>query len=92
MILQAKIAKVDNPIEGVSATTGKPWKQRNILLTFNDEEGDEYVMVGVDEDIWQSLGLEEGQEANVRLRFFTKRQISGYISNHIRIVPPQNIQ
>ena len=92
MILQAKIAKVDNPKEGVSATTGKEWKQRNILLSFNDEEGDEYVLVGVDEDVWQHLGLQEGQEAFVRLKFFTKRQISGFISNHIRIVNPQNFQ
>ena len=92
MILQAKIAKVDNLKEGISATTGKQWKQRNILLTFNDEEGDEYISVAVDEDIWQRLGLQEGQEASVRLKFFTKKQMSGFISNHVRLVEPQNAQ
>jgi hypothetical protein len=86
MIVKAKIARVDSPKDGVSATTGKPWKQRSILLSFNDAEGDEYISAGVDEDVWQQLCLEEGQEASVRLRFFTKRQMSGFVSNHIRIV------
>ena len=89
MILQAKIAKVSEPRNGTSETTGKPWAQRNVVLSFNDEEGDEYVMVGVDEDVWQQLGLEEGEEATVRLRFFTQKLMSGYVKNIIRIVEPQ---
>ena len=92
MILQAKIAKVDDVKKGTSDTTGKEWAQRNVVLAFNDEEGDEYVMVGVDEDVWQRLGLEEGEEATVRLRFFTKKMMSGYVKNIIRIVEPQNAQ
>ena len=92
MILQAKIAKVDDVKKGTSDTTGKEWAQRRVLLSFNDEEGDEYISVAVDEDIWQRLGLQEGQEASVRLKFFTKKQMSGFISNHVRLVEPQNVQ
>jgi hypothetical protein len=92
MILQAKIAKVDDVKKGTSDTTGKEWAQRRVLLSFNDEEGDEYISVGVDEDVWQQLDLQEGQEATVRLKFFTKKQMSGFVSNHVRLVNPQNIQ
>lgn len=90
MILQARIAKVDAPKEGVTVTTGKPWKQRRVLISFNDEEGEEYISVGVDEDVWQGLGLQEGEETTVRLKFYTRQNMSGYVSNHVRIVSPQN--
>ena len=92
MILQVRVAKVDDPKEGVSATTGKAWKQRNILLAFNDEEGDEYISVGVDEDTWRHLDLQEGQETTVRLKFYTRKLMSGYVSNVARIVSPQTAQ
>lgn len=89
MIVEAKIANVSDLTEGISATTGKKWAQRRVLISFNDEEGDEYISVGVDEDLWQRLGLQIGQEANVRLKFFTRQQMSGYVSNNIRMVEPQ---
>lgn len=92
MILQAKIAKVDDVKKGTSDTTGKEWAQRRVLLSFNDEEGDEYISVGVDEDIWESLGLQEGQEATVRLKFYTRKQMSGYVTNIAKLVNPQNVQ
>ena len=90
MILQAKIAKVDDVKKGTSDTTGKEWAQRRVLLSFNDEEGDEYISVGVDEDIWESLGLQEGQEATVRLKFYTRKQMSGYVTNIAKFINPQN--
>lgn len=92
MILQVKIAKVDDVKKGTSDTTGKEWAQRRVLLSFNDEEGDEYISVGVDEDIWESLGLQEGQEATVRLKFYTRKQMSGYVTNIAKFINPQNIQ
>ena len=92
MILQAKIAKVDDVQRGTSDTTGKEWAQRRVLLSFNDEEGDEYISVGVDEDIWESLGLQEGQEATVRLKFYTRKQMSGYVTNVAKFINPQNVQ
>ena len=90
MILLAKIANVSDLTEGISATTGKKWAQRRVLISFNDEEGDEYISVGVDEDIWNRLGLQEGQEATVRLKFYTRKQMSGYVSNIAKLVNPQN--
>ena len=92
MIIQAKIAKVDDVKKGTSDTTGKEWAQRRVLLSFNDEEGDEYISVGVDEDIWESLGLQEGQEATVRLKFYTRKQMSGYVTNVAKFINPQNVQ
>ena len=92
MILQAKIAKVDDVKKGTSDTTGKEWAQRRVLISFNDEEGDEYISVGVDEDIWESLGLQEGQEATVRLKFYTRKQMSGYVTNIAKFINPQNAQ
>ena len=92
MFLQAKIAKVDDVKKGTSDTTGKEWAQRRVLLSFNDEEGDEYISVGVDEDIWESLGLQEGQEATVRLKFYTRKQMSGYVTNVAKFINPQNVQ
>lgn len=92
MILQAKIAKVDDVKKGTSDTTGKEWAQRRVLLSFNDEEGDEYISVGVDEDIWESVGLQEGQEATVRLKFYTRKQMSGYVTNIAKFINPQNAQ
>ena len=91
MILQAKIAKVDDVKKGTSDTTGKEWAQRRVLLSFNDEEGDEYISVGVDEDIWESLGLQEGQEATVRLKFYTRKQMSGYVTNVAKFINPQTV-
>lgn len=90
MLVKAKIANVGDLTKGTSATTGKEWAQRRVLLSFNDEEGDEYISAGVDEDVWQSLGLQVGQEANVRLKFFTKKMMSDYVKNIICIVKPQN--
>ena len=89
-MLLAKIAIVSDLTEGISATTGKKWAQRRVLISFNDEEGDEYISVGVDEDIWNRLGLQEGQEATVRLKFYTRKQMSGYVSNIAKLVNPQN--
>ena len=91
MILQAKIAKADEPQEGVSATTGKKWVLRRVLIAFDDEAGEEYISVGVDEDVWQKLGLQEGMETTIRLKFFTRQNTSGYVTNHVRIVEPHNL-
>ena len=90
MILQAKIAKADKPQEGISATTGKKWTLRRVLIAFNDETGEEYISAGVDEEVWQRLGLHEGMETTIHLKFFTRQSMSGYVTNHVRIVEPLN--
>lgn len=71
---------------GRSETTGKPWASRNILLTFEDETGPSYISTAVDAEVWNRLGLAEGQTVSLNLRFRTKRFLNGYVSNDIRII------
>ena len=77
---------------GVSSTTGKPWASRNILLAFEDEAGENYMLVAVDNDVWQRLCLAQGETANLHLRCRTKRFNNNYVANDIRIVQPENAQ
>ena len=80
------IRRVGEVKSGTSETTGKKWVSRNILLAFEDETGESYISAGVDEEVWKSLGFQEGQTVSLNLKFRTKRFMSGYISNDIRIV------
>jgi len=80
------IKKVGEVKSGTSETTGKEWASRNILLAFEDETGESYISAAVDEDVWKSLGFQEGQAVSLNLKFRTKRFMSGFICNDIRIV------
>ena len=71
---------------GTSDTTGKPWSSRNILLAFEDETGESYINATVDAEVWNHLGLAEGQTVSLNLRFRTRRYLSGWVSNDIRII------
>lgn len=84
------IKKVGEVKSGTSETTGKPWASRNILLSFEDETGESYINAAVDNEVWNSLGLAEGQTASLHLRFRTKRFLNGFVSNDIRIKKPSN--
>ena len=75
---------------GTSVTTGRGWSNRNILLAFEDETGEGYMNAVVDEDLWKTLNLREGDIASLNLRFRTKRYQSGFVTNDIRIINPQN--
>ncbi len=85
-----KIITVGDVRSGISQSTGKPWASRTILLGFEDETGESYLTANVDEDVWQRLGLEQGQVADVRLRMRTRRFNNGYVANDIRIIEPKN--
>ena len=85
-----KIISVSEVKKGTSPTTGKAWATRSILLGFEDNTGESYMYAQVDENEWQRLGLQEGQIVTLNLRFRTKRFMSGFIANDIRIVEPQN--
>lgn len=86
------IKKVGDVREGTSDTTGKKWASRSVLLAFEDETGESYISAAVDNEVWKSLGYQEGQQVALHLRFRTKRFLNGYISNDIRIVKPLNNQ
>ena len=84
-----KIQRVGDLQKGMSSSTGKPWANRNLILAFADETGDSYINAVVDENDWKRLGYEEGQVVKLHLRFRTKRFMSGYVSNDIRVFLPQ---
>jgi len=86
------IKKVGELKTGVSQATGNKWAIRSILLTWEDETGESYMCAIVDDDVWKSLGYSEGDTATLNLRFRTKPYQSGYVSNDIRIVSPENLQ
>lgn len=82
-----KILSVSETMSGTSATTGKSWATKNILLGFEDETGESFIRTQVDEDVWQSYGLQAGSIATVNLKFRTGKFRSGFVYNDIRIVP-----
>ena len=80
------IKKVGEVRKGISQATGNAWAARNILLAWEDETGESYINATVDDDVWQSLNLREGDTASLTLRFRTKPFQSGYVANDIRII------
>ena len=81
-----KVQLVGSLNQGISSTTGKSWANRNILLAFEDEDGEGYINAVVDEDLWKSLGYKEGDIASLNLRFRTRKFSNGYVINDVRIV------
>ena len=80
------IKKVGEVRKGISQATGNAWAARNILLAWEDETGESYINATVDDDVWQSLNLREGDTASLTLRFRTKPFQSGFVANDIRII------
>ena len=81
-----KVQLVGSLNQGISSTTGKSWANRNILLAFEDEDGEGYINAVVDEDLWKSLGYKEGDIASLNLRFRTRKFSNNFIKNDIRII------
>lgn len=84
------IKRVGELKTGVSNSTGNSWTSRNILLEWDDETGKAYMNAVVDEEVWKSLGYQEGDLATLTLRFRTQAKASGFVVNDIRIIQPQN--
>ena len=80
------IKKVGEIRKGVSQATGNTWAARNIILAWEDETGESYINAVVDDDVWQSLNLREGDTASLTLRFRTKPFQSGFVANDIRVM------
>lgn len=85
-----KIATVSEVQSGTSKTTGKPWASRAVLLSFEDELGENYLSAAVDADVWERLGFEQGQTVDLFLRCRTKRFNNNFLANDIRIVEQPN--
>ncbi|MBR5393556.1 MAG: DUF3127 domain-containing protein [Bacteroidaceae bacterium] len=84
------IKRVGDVRQGTSDATGEKWKNRNIVLSWEDEFGTAYLNAVVDDEIWQSLGYKEGDIATLNLRIRTKVFSNGFVANDIRIKNPQN--
>ena len=82
------IKRVGELRSGISKSTGNSWANRDILLEWEDETGKSYINAIADENIWKSLGYEEGSTATLNLRFRTQVKPSSFIVNDIRIVKP----
>lgn len=92
MLLENVLIKRVRSCSGTSESTNEPWANRNLLLTFKDETGENYINAIVSEDVWQRLGYKEGQLVSLNLKFRTKALPSGFIKNDIRVFIPKNIQ
>ena len=92
LVENIKIITVSDVRKGKSKTTGRPWANRNVLLSFEDEFGEGYINAVVEDDVWNQLGFHEGQTVSLNLRFRTNRFSSGFIANDIRIIDPLNQQ
>ena len=90
MKLKAKIISVSEKYEGKSATTGRNWTSRSILLTFEDETGQSYINAQASEEVCLSLGLREGLETELNLKFRTSQWRNGYVETSVRIIDPAN--
>lgn len=90
MKVKAKIISISEKTEGKSATTGRAWTSRSVLLTFEDETGQSYINAQVSEEVYLSLGLREGLETELSLKFRTSRWRNGYVETSVRIIDPAN--
>ena len=90
MIIQAKVINVSQTVTGKSATTGKDWANKGILLGWEDEDGEQFIRAQVTEKVWiEDYGNPEvGKVLLFALRFRTiQSRRSDYVFNDIRIVP-----
>ena len=93
MIIQAKVINVSQTVTGKSATTGKDWANKGILLGWEDEDGEQFIRAQVAENIWHEYALQVGDVGCIALRFRTiQSRKSNYVYNDIRIVPLPNRQ
>lgn len=92
MQIPVKIISISEVRRGVSATTGKPWAQHNVLLGFEDETGESYISAQVSEEVRLLLNLQEGETKELNLKFRTNKFRSGFVANDIRIMNPANLQ
>ena len=93
MIIQAKVINVSKTFTGKSATTGKDWANKGILLGWEEEDGEQFIHAQVAENIWHEYALQVGDVGCIALRFRSiQSRKSNAVYNDIRIVPLPNRQ
>lgn len=86
-----KIVTVGDERTGKNPATGRAWRQRNIVLGFDDETGESFISAQVDGGLWERLGHRQGDTVNLHLRLRTKNFQSGWVANDIRIIDPESL-
>ena len=71
---------------GTSKTTGKAYANRDILLGWTDETGENYIRATIDAGLLAGSGIEAGNTVQVELSFHTFLTSSGIVANEARVL------
>ena len=85
MKIEATVKRVGELRTGTSKTTGNKWAIRDLLLSWNDETGENYISATIDAERLAGSGIEQGSTVRANLLFFTKLLPSGGVANDVRI-------
>lgn len=81
-----QVKRVGELKTGTSKTTGKKWAIREILLSWTDDTGENFVSATVDGELFAGSGIEAGSTIQAELSFFTRLLTSGAVANEVRII------
>ena len=86
MKIEAIVKRVGEVRTGTSKTTGNKWAIRDLLLSWNDETGENYVNATIDAERFAGSAIEQGRTVQAELNFHTKLLPSGAVVNEIRVI------
>lgn len=81
-----QVKRVGELKTGTSKTTGKKWAFRDILLSWNDEAGENYISATIDAECFAGSVIEQGNTVQAVLAFYTRLLPSGAVANEVRII------
>jgi len=81
-----QVKRVGELKTGTSKTTGKKWAFRDILLSWNDEAGENYISATIDAECFAGSGIEQGSTVQAVLAFYTRLLPSGAVANEIKLL------
>ena len=81
-----QVKRVGELKTGTSKTTGKKWAFRDILLSWNDEAGENYISATIDAGLFEDAGICQGDSVQAEFTFHTRLLPSGAVANEIRIL------
>ena len=81
-----QVKRVGELKTGTSKTTGKKWAFRDILLSWNDEAGENYISATIDAECFAGSVIEQGNTVQAVLAFYTRLLPSGAVANEIKLL------
>ena len=81
-----QVKRVGELKTGTSKTTGKKWAFRDILLSWNDEAGENYISSTIDAECFAGSVIEQGSTVQAVLAFYTRLLPSGAVANEIKLL------